>query len=274
MVAAALLVAATAQAQGSRPLTFCVGVDNLPMSDASGPSGFEVELARTLAKRLGSEAVFEWLDPHRDLTEKAVLDGRCDAALGAIVEPGGMAGAQPVTGVTLTAPYYSAGYQLIRRSGARPVSDLEELRGTRIALEGESLVTYTLRQQGHAVHVLRDYGGVIAALADGRAEYGYLWGPLAAWMLRDRSDVVLETEFRPAERWNFAMAVRKDNESFRQALNAAIRDLVGSGAAAEIFRKYEVPYRPPCSSAESGSTCADDRGGVVAASVPRGPSRR
>ena len=244
-VAAALLAAATTQAQLPGALTFCVGVDNLPMSEASGPSGVEVELARALAKQLGREARFEWLDPHRDFAEKAVLDGRCDAALGAIVEPGGMAGAQPVTGVTLTEPYYSAGYLLIRRSGARPVGTLEGLRGTRIALEGESLVTYTLRQQGHAVHVLREYGDVVSALADGRAEYGYLWGPLAAWLLRERSDVVVEKDFQPTELWSFAMAVREADTELRQALNRGIREMVQGGSLTGIFAKYQVPYFAP-----------------------------
>ena len=243
--AAVFLTAAAGEAQAPRTLTFCVDVDNLPMSDASGPAGFEVDLSRALAQQLGREARFEWLDPHHDFTEKAVLDGRCDAALGAIVEPGGIAGAQPVNGVTLTEPYYSAGYQLVRRSGARPVGALDALRGTRIALEGESLGTITLRQQGHMVHVLRDFDGVVKALADGRAEYGYLWGPLAAWLLRERSDVVVENSFHPTELWSFAMAVREADVELRQALNRGIREMVESGSLTEIFAKYDVPYVAP-----------------------------
>ncbi|MDQ3523016.1 MAG: transporter substrate-binding domain-containing protein [Gemmatimonadota bacterium] len=245
-VAATLLVtAAAADAQAPDALTFCMWVDNRPMSDASGPSGVEVDLARALAKQLGREARFEWLDPHNDFTEKAVLDGRCDAALGAIVEPGGMAGAQPVTGVTLTEPYYSAGYLLVRRPGARAVGTLEGLRGTRIALEGESLVTYTLRQQGHQVYVLRDYQSVIDAVANGRAEYGYLWGPLAASLTRERSDVVVEKEFQPTELWSFAMAVREADTELRQALNRGVREMVEGGSLTGIFSKYHVPYYAP-----------------------------
>ncbi|MBW3629909.1 MAG: transporter substrate-binding domain-containing protein [Gemmatimonadetes bacterium] len=252
--AAALLSAvAAAQAQTSEELIFCAGVDNLPMSEAAGPSGFEVDLARALAERLGRTARFEWLDPHHDFTEKAVLDGRCDAALGAIVEPGGMAGAQPITGVTLTEPYYSAGYLLIHRPGVRPVRTLEALRGTRIALEGESLVTYTLRQQGHQVYVLRDYQGVVDAVADGRAEYGYLWGPLSASLTHNRSDVVLAEGFRPAELWSFAMAVRGSETELRQALDRAIREMVEGGSLDAIFSRYRVPYVAPASRPANGS---------------------
>lgn len=242
-VAAALLAAATVQAQA--PLTFCAAFDNLPMSEFGTPAGFEVELAEALAERLGREARFEWIDPVDDLVENVVLEGRCDAALGAIVEPGEMVGARPVTGVTLTEPYYSAGYHLIRAAHARPIRTLEELQETRIALEGESIVTYTLRQQGQPVHVLRSFDGVVRALADGRAEYGYLWGPLAAWLLRERSDVVVEQEFRATELWNFAMAVRERDQELRQALNRGIREMVENGSLSAIFSKYHVPYVAP-----------------------------
>lgn len=263
--AALLLSAAAADAQTSNTLTFCAGIDNLPMSEAAGPSGFEVDLASALADRLGKTARFEWLDPHNDFTEKAVQDGRCDAALGAIVEPGGMAGAQPVTGVTLTEPYYRAGYLLIRRPGARAVRTLEELRGTRIALEGESLVTYTLRQQGHQVYVLRDFEAVVDAVADGRAEYGYLWGPLAASLTRERDDVVLAEGFQPPELWSFAMAVRERDGEVRQAINRGIREMVQGGELAAIFSKYRVPYLPPCSSAATASACGKNRGATAEA---------
>ena len=244
--AAALLVTtAAAEAQSTGELTFCVDVDNFPMSEATGPSGFEVDLARALAERLGRQARFEWLDPHNDFTEKAVLDGRCDAALGAIVEPGGMTGAQPINGIALTEPYYSAGYLLIRGPATTPVGALEALRGTRIALEGESLVTYTLRQQGHQVYVLRDYEAVVDAVADGRAEYGYLWGPLAASLTYDRNDVILAEDFQPSELWSFAMAVPEAKNYLRQALNRGIREMVEGGSLDAIFSKYRVPYIAP-----------------------------
>lgn len=247
VVAAALAVMAATAAEAQVPpkLTFCVGVDNHPMSEASGPSGVEVDLARAVAARLGRPAGFEWIDPHRDFAEKSVLEGRCDVALGAIVEMGAMPGAQPVNGVTLTAPYYSAGYMLIRRPGAPAVRTLEALRGTRIALEGESLVTYTLRQQGHQVYVLRDYEAVVEAVADGRADYGYLWGPLAASLTYARRDVVLEQQFRPAEQWTFAMAVRAADSELRQALNGTVREMVDGAAVARIFTQYHIPYSVP-----------------------------
>lgn len=245
-VTAALLAAAAAlPAQVPRTLTFCAGMGNLPMSQEGQVPGFEVEFARSLAERLGAEARFEWLEPHTDSFEQAVLEGRCDAALGAIVDPGPMAGDRTIAGVALTEPYYGAGYLLIQRVGTRSVRSLPELGDARIGVEMESIPIFTLRQRGHNMYALRDYEAVIEAVAERRVDYGYLWGPLAAWLLRDRTDVVASEGFEPVERWNFALAVREEEEELLRHLNAAIRELARSKEIARIFASYGVPYLPP-----------------------------
>lgn len=244
-VAAALLAAAAARAQAPDPLTFCAGFDNLPMSEMGTPAGFEIEFAEALATRLGRQARFEWIDPHSDLVEDAVVEGRCEVALGAMADPGALVGARPTSGLMLTEPYYDAGYLLIRRAGARPAGALEELRDTHIAVDGHSTSIFTLRQRGYKLHMLHDYQAVIDALADGRAEYGYLWGPLAAWVTRHRNDVVLAKEFQPPDLWSFALAVREADTALREALNRGIREMVDSGSLTEIFSRYHVPYFAP-----------------------------
>jgi ABC-type amino acid transport substrate-binding protein len=259
--AALCLTAAAAAAQAPRrTLTFCAGADNLPMSQEGSPAGFEVEIARALAARLGAEARFVWLDLHGgESFEQAVLAGRCDAALGAIVDPGPLAGDRTITGVTLTPAFYGAAYQLIRRAAAKPVRSLDELGGTRVAVEGESIVTYTLRQRGRPVHVLRTAEGVIDAVADGRASYGYLWGPVAEQPRRDRSDVVIDAAFEPTDRWNVAMAVREKDRSLQQALTAAGRALIERGVVARTL----ATYRLPCCAADSPDPAIPPGGGVA-----------
>jgi ABC-type amino acid transport substrate-binding protein len=254
--AAVLLACAEVSAQADRPLAFCLAADNLPFSAAYPPSGIEVEIAREISERLGREALLVWRDANEEESpEEALQDGRCDVAAGAIVDPGPMAQGRRVPGLALTDPYYSAGYLLIHRPEVPSVGTLAELRGVRIGVEMISIPIYTLKLRGHKVFALDDYDEVIRAVADGRTDYGYVWGPLVAWLLRERDDVVLAEAFQPEERWSFALAVRQENEPLRQALNGAIRDLVGSGEVAAIFAKYDVPYLAPCSSPTAGSSC-------------------
>lgn len=243
--ALAMLLPACADlsAQVSRPIRLCLAGDNLPMSAAYPPSGIEVELARALATALSTEAELRWLD-HHDRAEDAVLGSRCEAAFGAVVDPG-LADSRLVPGLALTVPYHATGYSLIRRSDARPVRSLTELGDARIGVEVESVPIYTLKQRGHKVYALDDYDAVIKAVKDGRVQYGYLWGPLAAWILREREDVVLVREFEPEERWDFALVVREEEAELRELLNGAIHALMKDGKIGEIFSRYGVPYLRP-----------------------------
>jgi ABC-type amino acid transport substrate-binding protein len=268
--AAVLLVCADLSAQTGTPVRFCLASDNLPMSAAyPPPRGIEVEIARAISERLGREALFIWRDASEESPEEALQDGRCDVAAGAIVDPGPMAEGLRVPDLALTDPYYSAGYLLIHRPEVPSAGALAELRDIRIGVEMISIPVYTLKLRGHKVYAMHDHEGVIQAVADGRIDYGYIWGPLVAWLLRERDDVVLAEAFEPVDRWNFALAVREEDEPLRQALNGAIRELVESGGVAATFGKYGVPYLAPCSSATPGSPCG--RGGTAGRAGEGGP---
>lgn len=244
--AAIWLAGMPALAQAPETLTFCVLSENLPMSGRGSPPGFEVELADAVAARLGARARFEWLRPEAETPEQAVLERRCDAASGAIVDRGTMAGNGGAPGIALSAPYYEAAYVLIRRREAPPIRSLEELGNeSRLAVESHSVAAFTLRQRGYDVHVLRDPDAVVRAVIERREEYGYLWGPLAGWRLRNRTDVVVAEEFEPRERWRFAFAVRAADAELRSRMDRALAGVSRDGIAARIFASYGVPYTSP-----------------------------
>lgn len=237
-------------AQTKDPLAFCLAEDNLPFSAATPPQGIDVELATAIGERLGREVEFIWQGPEEPTPEAALRKGHCDIAMGAIADVGSMAQSNRVPGLKLTLPYYSAGYVLIHRPDVSSPRTLAGVGDSRIAIEMVSIPIYTLKQRGYKVYALDDYDAVINAVADGRAEYGYVWGPLAAWLLRDATAVVLAGEFEPAERWEFAMAVREDHSSTLKALNSTIEELVQSGALSRIFSAYHVPYMLASAGAE------------------------
>ena len=249
---AVVLAHADLAAQARAPLRFCAAQHNLPLSAAHPPSGVEVEVAQAIAQRLGAKAEFVWRDADEEGLEQGVLEDRCDAALGVMADAGSMAGGPPPPGVIRTQPYYSAGYVLIHRPDASPARTLAELAGTRIAVEAESVPVYTLKQRGHPIHAFFDYDAVIAAIADGRVEYGYLWGPVAARLLHGRKDVVIASGFQPEDRWNFALSVREHDARLREELNKAVELLVREGVVAEIFARHGVPYLTPEHRSTSG----------------------
>jgi ABC-type amino acid transport substrate-binding protein len=61
----------------------------------------------------------------------------------------------------------------------------------------------------------------------------------------DGGDVVVVQEFEPIERSHFAVAVPQTAHELREALNGAIRALIGDGVVARIFASYGVSYVEP-----------------------------
>jgi polar amino acid transport system substrate-binding protein len=235
----------TASAQHTAEVTFCTAAARLPMSTRLGsPPGYDVEIARAIADDMAAQARFLWLEPGEDF-EQAVRDGRCDAALGVIVNPGPMAIPPDLAGLALTIPYYQAGFVLVRRPDAPPLRTLEEAGDTPIGVEAESIANFMLRQSGRKVHVFFDYEAVIREVAGGHTTYGYVWGPVTAWVLHGREDVVIAPEFESSDRWNFALAVRESDDQLLRALNESIRNLTEEGSISEIFRLYHIPHMRP-----------------------------
>jgi polar amino acid transport system substrate-binding protein len=268
-LAGSLSLASAIHAQESTPLRFCLESVNLPMAMPHPDRGIEVEIARAVAKQLGREAVFVWRTPGAETADRAVIAQECDVAPGAVTDPAPLARGAARPGIALTRPYATTGYLLIRRADAAPVRRMAELGDVRIAVETESVAIYTLKQRGHRVHALDDYDAVIRAVADGRVSYGYLWGPLAAWLIRDRDDLLLVEDFESEDRWNFSLAVRAEDTALRRDLDEALLRMLETGAVADIFGKYGVPYvRPQVDPSQAGTEAIAIRGILIPPAPP------
>ena len=245
--------APAADSAGQPMLRFCLAAHNLPFSTSHPPWGIDGELARQIGAGLGRETDLVWIDEEEETPEEALRQGRCDAAMGAIVEADGLARPSSVPGLALSSPYYTAGYLLVHKPGLPSPARLEETGGSRIAVEMISIPIYTLKQRGLSVYALDDTEAVISAVADGRARYGYVWGPVGSWLVRERDDVVLANGFVPKEVWSFAIATRAGETELLEGINSAVGRLLRTGVVRQTFSRYGVPYLPPKSLSASRS---------------------
>ena len=241
--------------------TLIVSMDpaNLPFSSADvDKPGFDVEIARLLAKEMGVHLDLQWIDIHRETAIGQLLEQECDLALGASIDPDAMDDEEALAGrVVYSRPYYGTGYMLFARTDAPSLTTLTDLQGERsrrLGTQAGTIADYTLRQRGYMRRLFGTQLGVLNALEKGDIDYAYMW-PNFDWMLHNEPQLHAKpvSDFVPEERWNIAVAMRHGDAELKQHVDQALEQLVHRGDIAREFKPYHMPYFPPFESpAESG----------------------
>jgi polar amino acid transport system substrate-binding protein len=223
---------------------------NLPYSSAKGDRpGFDVEIARGLAKEMGVKLRLEWLDVQRETAIGKLMQGECDLALGAAVDANAIEDDEELTGkVIYSRPYYGTGYLLVQRKNGPHVRSLADIKGEksrRLGTEAGSIADYRLRQRGYLRRLFRNQLAVLKSLNDGDIDYAYLWAN-AGWTLHTSPDLALEiaADYVPEDHWNIAVALRQGDDELKKHIDAAIEKLVKDGTVSRTLARYHVPYFP------------------------------
>ncbi|HEV3004342.1 MAG TPA: transporter substrate-binding domain-containing protein [Pirellulales bacterium] len=231
---------------------------NLPYSSANEERpGFDLELARDLARRLGLKLRVEWLDVQRETAVGKLLENECDLALGAAIDPNAVEDEEPLAGKVLySRPYYGTGYLLVNRADGPRVKTLAEIKGQtsrRLGAEAGSVADYRLRQGGYQRSLFRNQLAVLKALDDGAIDYAYLWANVG-WTLHTTPEFKLEMVpgFVPQDHWNIAAALRKSDAELKRRVDGAVAAMVDDGTVAQALARYHVPYFPPFTENEEG----------------------
>jgi len=232
---------------------------NLPYSSAKGDRpGFDVELAREVARMMGLKLRLDWLDIHRETAIGKLLGNESDLAFGAAVDENAVEDDDELADkVIYSRPYYGSGYFLVTRQKGPQVKSLAELKGDisrRLATEAGSVADYRLRQRGYLRSLYRNQLAVLKALDDGTVDYAYLWAN-AGWTLHATPEFKLQLVpgYVPEDHWNIAVAMRKHDVELKRRVDEAIDKLVKDGLPARALARYHVPYLPPFEDRKEGS---------------------
>jgi polar amino acid transport system substrate-binding protein len=224
---------------------------NLPYSSAKEDRpGFDVELARELAREVGLKLRIDWLDVQRETAIGKLLENECDLALGAAVEPNAVEDEEELADkVVYSRPYYGTGYVLVTRQQGPRVKALADIKGEqsrRLGTEAGSVADYRLRQRGYLRSLYRNQLAVLKALDDGALDYAYLWANVG-WTLHASPEFKLEIVpgYVPEDHWNIAVALRKGDTELKRRVDAAVEKLARDGTVARALARYHVPYFPP-----------------------------
>ena len=218
----------------------------------SGLSGFEVEIAGALARRLGLAAEFVQNDWQTLIP--SLERGDFDVALNGIeVTPARRAR------VAFTRPYYAFAETLVvRRGDASGARGLEDLRGRRVGtLEGS--LAYDLVRRAPGVELVL-YEGVEEPYLD--LERGRLDGVLLDNIIAARYGLPRPTLRAAATvgEGTYAIAVRPDAPALLTAVDGALAAMMGDGELRAILARWHLWDARQKAIASAGLTAVDARG--------------
>ena len=226
-----------------------VGIDATypPFGIAEGGefSGFDVELARAIARELGVEA--ELINASFDGVFPALQNGTFDVVISAVtITP------ERTATMLFSDPYIAAGQQIVVRQDST-ISGLSELTGRTVGVQINTTAQFAMEQRQGVT--LAKYNTIDLALLDlqnGRIDAVASDGPVLRYMVR-RSFQNLKSAGPEYTAEQFGVVLARTSDDLRRAINAALWRLQDGGEYAKIYTKWFGP------TAEIGPTAASPR---------------
>lgn len=287
LVLAALGAASPAAAQetppGARraPLKICVLEHNLPYSERSNVSGFDIAVAAAVAGRTGHRVVPVWsarggaiqeIDDS-DIPTARLARGDCDAIFS-------VPGPAPDTlrgndALRLGAPYYGAAFELLACRADVP-AELPALRDRTVAIHSQTVAHFAALAVAAEPRNYFTFQDAFRAVLGGDVDAGLLWGPSIGWQLRlgrtaglalrdaafAACAIVPDYEPPAALRWNQHVATRAESTRLRTLIDEALGELDASGELAELAGDWGIPWHRPFDRAYSQGALDELRRGA------------
>ncbi len=249
----------TESSPASEKLVVCADPANLPYSSKTR-EGFENKIAALLAEDMHAQLDFFWFAEHKSFLRRTLLDERCDAVVSV---PLGL------PAVATTRPYFKSSYVAVTRSNdSRHFASFDDawLHEARIGLqlvgnEGATIPpAVSLSRRGINQQITpfpmwsedgsdNPQGRIINAVADGRIDVAFVWGPFAGYFAKAFGDAlkiepITSDPKMPELIFVFPMAigVRKNQDAFRDRLQQALDR--HSAEIAAILKDDGVPTIP------------------------------
>lgn len=230
-----------AEVQTNKQVSLCANPNALPFAAERGElPGFQIEIARALAQRMGLELQVLWIVPRY---RAATVD--CDMLMDTILSPG-----VEQRGLRPSAPYQVGGVGLVFAPGQPTVPDYKSLReGMRVGVMMNSLASLVISRTGAAMVPFGFEDDMVEAVARGEVHAGAVSLATAGYYnLRHPSQplvVVRAQDHEPELRWNLAVGLRRADDALIDAVNTALRSLLDDGTIRTIYARYGIEHRRP-----------------------------
>jgi polar amino acid transport system substrate-binding protein len=237
----AALARPLAELQSAKQVSLCANPNALPFAAERGElPGFQIEIARALAQRMGLELQVLWIVPRY---RAAAVD--CDMLMDTILSPD-----VEQRGLRPSAPYQVGGVGLVFAPGQTTVPDYKSLRaGMRVGVMMNSLASLVVSRTGAAMVPFGFEDEMVDAVARGEVNAGAVSLATAGYYnLRHPSQplvVVRAQDHEPELRWNLAVGLRRADDALIEAVNSALKSLLDDGTIRTIYTRYGIEHRRP-----------------------------
>jgi polar amino acid transport system substrate-binding protein len=222
-------------------ITVCANPNALPYaSDKEEAPGFQIEIARAIAQRLGVRLRPLWIVPR---VRAGLVD--CDLLMDTIL----VAGVQPPS-LRVSRPYHRSGVALVFAPGREPVNSYAELkRGTRVGVLHNSLASLTVSRTPATMVPFGFEDDMLEAVAKGEVDAGTA-SPAAAGYFNLRNParrvmIVHAEDLQPELQWTVGVGMRRADDALVENVNRALSVLLADGTLATIYARYGVTHRNP-----------------------------
>lgn len=222
-------------------VSICASADSLPYAaDKADMPGFQIEIARALATRLGVSLHVDWIASRR---RAGVVD--CDLMLDTIVDPE----ANPRS-LRLSNPYHVSGVALAFAPGRQPVKAYDELaQGVRVGVMMNSLASRVVSRTNAAMVPFAFEEDLVSAVASGDVYAGALSiATIGYHNVRNPEHAIAMVQADEASnelRWSVAVGMRRADDELAGRVNAALALLLDDGSIAMVYRRYGVAHQRP-----------------------------
>ena len=222
-------------------LGLCAHPNSLPFASKAGdPPGFQVELGRALAQKLGVSLKLDWV-----ITQFQIRSADCDIVMDAIADPE----AQGETHLKISKPYYRTGVALAVPSDSALTSFNDLNEHTKVGVQVGSMAAMVLGQRHVATSTFGFEEDSLEALAKHEIDAAAVTPTAAGYFNLAHADSAVRIlgpdESEPNLTWNVAVGMIRPDDKLREAIDEALEQLRADGTIDQIYRRYGVVVQAP-----------------------------
>ncbi|MFZ5425752.1 MAG: transporter substrate-binding domain-containing protein [Thermodesulfobacteriota bacterium] len=219
----------------SRPIVVGGDRDYPPYEflDRNGqPAGYNVDLTRAIAEVMGMQVEFR-LGAWNEMRQ-ALQDGSVDILQGMSFSE------ERLSEVDFTPPHTTVNHAIFARKDARPVTSLEDLRGSKIALHKGGIMHDTIRLMGFEQDLVYSDtpADALRLLAAGKCDFAVTAMLPGTYIIRENKLDNLEVAAKAVATVRYGYAVKKGNDVLLGRFSEGLAILDQTGKYEEIRRKW------------------------------------